>query len=396
AGLMINTLMHVLRNDFGFNPDHLVTAQVRLAGDKYIDSTDPDHLDLNVIHPPVALFYRQLLGRLQALPGVEAAAFVDWLPLLDLAGHAHPGFRIAGQPPSLPGEKPAVNLDSISPDYFRVMSIPILRGRGIADQDTESAPWVVVINETMARQFWPKQDPLGQVITFDSSPDERPRQIVGIVRNVKEYAVERESRPQAFVAYTQLPARTVPGWTEARVHKSLVIRTRFVSTELLESVRKTILELAPDSAAVFGVTTVQQTVSDAAQDWRFLSRLLGLFAGIALLLAAIGIYGVMSYSVSQRSHEIGLRMALGAQPGQVLRLVLRQAMILCLVGVVIGASASFLATPLLADYLYGVRPHDALTLSLVSVLLIAVTLFASYVPAHRAARIDPMETLRHE
>ncbi|MGB9510681.1 MAG: ABC transporter permease, partial [Candidatus Acidiferrum sp.] len=267
AGLMINTLMHVLRNDFGFNPDHLVTAQVRLAGDKYIDSTDPDHLDLNVIHPPVALFYRQLLGRLQALPGVEAAAFVDWLPLLDLAGHAHPGFRIAGQPPSLPGEKPAVNLDSISPDYFRVMSIPILRGRGIADQDTESAPWVVVINETMARQFWPKQDPLGQVITFDSSPDERPRQIVGIVRNVKEYAVARDSPPQAFVAYTQLPARTVSGWTEARVHKSLVIRSRFISKELLESVRKTISELAPDSA-VFGVTTVQQTVSDAAQDWR--------------------------------------------------------------------------------------------------------------------------------
>jgi putative ABC transport system permease protein len=395
AGLMINTLARILHTNFGFNPDHLLTAQVRLAGDKYIDSSDPGNLDLNLIHPPVALFYRQVLERLQALPGVEAAAFVDWLPLLDLTSRAHPGFRIAGQAPSLPGETPAISLDSISPDYFRVMGIPILRGRGITEQDSESAPWVVVINEPMARQFWPNQDPLGQVITFDSSPDERPRQVIGIVRNVKEYAVERESQPRAFVAYTQLPARTISRWTEARVHKSLVIRTRFASKEMLESVRKTISELAPDSA-VFGVTTVQQTVSDAAQDWRFLSRLLGLFAGLALLLAAIGIYGVMSYSVSQRSHEIGLRMALGAQPSQVLALVLRQAMILSLVGVLIGIAASFPATPFLTVYLYGVEPHDALTLTLVSLLLIAVTLFASYVPAHRAARIDPMETLRHE
>ena len=275
------------------------------------------------------------------------------------------------------------------------MGIPILRGRGIDERDTESAPWVVVINETMAHQFWPSQDPIGQMITFDSSPDERPRQIVGIIKNVKDYEVTRDSMPQAFVAYTQLPARTDANWTEARVHKSLVIRGHFISKELLESVRKTISELVPDSA-VFGVTTVQQTVSDSTWPWSFFSQLLGLFAAVALLLAAIGIYGVMSYSVSQRSHEIGLRMALGAQPGQVLGLVLRQAMILSVVGVVIGAASSFLATPLLTVYLYGVKPHDALTLTLVSLFLIGVTLFASYLPARRAARIDPMETLRHE
>jgi putative ABC transport system permease protein len=395
AGLMINTLMHILHTNPGFNPAHLLTAEVRLAGDKYVDSSDPQSLGLNVIRPPVALFCRQVLARLQALPGVEAAAFIDWLPLLDETQHAHPGFRIGGQAPSLRGEASTMSLDSISPDYFPVMAIPILRGRGITEQDTESAPWVVVINETMAHQFWPNQDPLGKVITFDSSPDERPRQIVGIVRNVKEYTLTRESPPQAFVAYTQLPARIDGGWTEARVHKSLVIRSHFVSKELLESVRKTISELAPDSA-VFGVTTVQENVTNSARPWSFLSQLLGLFAAVALLLAAIGIYGVMSYSVGQRSHEIGLRMALGALPGQVLGLVLRQAMILSLLGVVIGGAASFLANPLLANYLYGVKPHDFLTLSLVSVLLIGVTLFASYVPAHRAARIDPMETLRHE
>jgi putative ABC transport system permease protein len=395
AGLMINALTRILRTNPGFNPDHLVTAQVRLAGDKYIDSSDPDHLDLNVIHPPVALFCRQVLERLQGLPGVEAAAFVDWLPLVENSQHAHPRFRIAGQAPNLPGETPTILFDSISPGYFRVMGIPVLRGRGMDEQDTESAPWVVVINETMAHQFWPNQDPIGQVMTFDNTPDERPRQIVGIVKNAKDFDLTQDAMPQVFVVYTQLPARTFPGWTEARVHKSLVVRARFVSKELIESVRKTIVELAPDSA-VFGVTTVEQTVSDSARPWRFISQLMGLFAAVALLLASIGIYGVMSDSVSQRSHEIGLRMALGAQPGQVLGLVLRQAMILSLVGVVIGVAASFVATPFLTEYLYGVKPHDALTLTLVSLLLIVVTLFASYVPAHRAARIDPMESLRHE
>jgi putative ABC transport system permease protein len=394
AGLMINTLTRILHANPGFNPDHLLTAQVRLAGDKYIDSSDPNHLDLNVIHAPVAIFCRQVLEQLQALPGVEAAAFVDWLPLADHSQHAKPGFRIADQPPSLPGETPTINMDSISPNYFRVMGIPILRGRGIDERDNESAPWVVVVDESMARQFWPNQDPLGQVITFDSSPDERPRQIVGIVGGVKGSRLTHDSPPQAYVAYTQLPAR-ISDFTEARLHKSLVIRAQFVSNELIKSVRKTVLDLAPDSA-VFGVTTVVQTVSDSAGPWRFLSQLLGLFAAVAIFLAAIGIYGVMSYSVRERSHEIGLRMALGAQPGQVLGLVLRQAMILSLVGVVIGAAASFLATPLLTRYLYGVKPHDALTLIVVSLLLIGVTLLASYVPARCAAQLDPMETLRHE
>jgi putative ABC transport system permease protein len=394
AGLMINTLTRVLRTNPGFAPEHLVTAQVRLTGDKYVGPNDPTNPDLYIIHPPVELFCRQILQRLEALPGVDAAAFVDWLPLLEHTQHARPAFRIAGQAPPLSRERSAILLDSVSPNYFRVMGIPILRGRGIEEQDTESGAWVVVINETMARQYWPNQNPLGQVITFDNSPDERPRQIVGIVRNVKDFAMDQDSMPQAFVAYTQLPSR-IADFNEARLHKSVVVHARFVSKELMESVRKTIVELAPDSA-VFGVTTVQQTVSAAAGDWRFLSQLLGLFAGVALLLAAIGIYGVMSYSVSQRSHEIGLRMALGAQPGQVLGLVLRHAMKLSAVGVLIGVAASFFVTPFLSVYLYGVKPHDALTLGVVSVVLIGVTLFAGYVPAQRAARIDPMETLRHE
>jgi putative ABC transport system permease protein len=212
---------------------------------------------------------------------------------------------------------------------------------------------------------------------------------------VKQFALTIESQAQAYVSYGQLPARTVPGWTESRVHKSLVIRTRSTSAALIESVRRTILGLAPN-AAIFGVMTVEKTVSNSARPWTNLSEMLGLFAAMGLILAAIGIYGVISYSVSERSHELGLRMALGAQPRHVVRLVLRQAMTLSILGVMVGVAASFAAAPLLARFLYGVKPHDIPTLLLVSLILIAVSFLASYIPARRATLIDPMETLRRD
>jgi predicted permease len=394
AGLMINTVTRIWRTSPGFDPDHLLTAEVRLTGDTYMDAMDQDKTGLNLIKPPVGIFCRQVLDRLGSIPGVENAGFVDWLPLANNTQHAFPGFTIAGKSdPS--AEKPSVIRDSVSVDYFHLMGIPILRGRGITEHDTETSEPVVVINEAMARQFWPNEDPIGHEIKFDSSPEERPRQIVGIVGNVKQFVLTSESQPQTYVSYLQLPAHTVPGWTESRVHKSLIIRTRSTSAALIESVRRTISGLAPESA-VFGVTTVEKTVSNSARPWTVLSQMLGIFAAMALLLAAIGIYGVISYSVSERSHELGLRMALGAQRGHVVRLVLGQAMTLSVVGVVIGVAASFAAAPLLAEFLYGVKPHDVLTLVLVSSLLIAVTFFASYIPARHATRIDPMETLRHD
>ena len=395
AGLMINTVARILNTSPGFDPDHLLTAEVRLTGDKYMDATDQDKTGLNVIKPPVRIFCRQVLERLRSIPGVETAALVDWLPLAENAEHAYPGFTIVGKSLDSSAEKPSVIRDSVSGDYFHLMGIPILRGRGITEHDTETSAPVVVIDEAMARQFWPNEDPIGREITFDSSPEERPRQIVGIAGNVKQFELTSESQAQAYVSYLQLPAHTVPGWTESRVHKGLVIRTRFTSAALIESVRRTISGLAPDSA-VFGVTTVEKTVSNSARPWTVLSQVLGIFAAMALILAAIGIYGVISYSVSERSHELGLRMALGAQRGHVVRLVLGQAMMLSVVGVVIGVAASFAVAPLLAEFLYGVKPHDVLTLLLVSSLLIAVTFLASYIPARHATLIDPMETLRHD
>ncbi len=399
AGLMINTLTRILRASPGFAPEHLLTAQVRLTGDKYINSSPPTDPDFNLILPPVGQFCDRVLDRFRSTPGVEDVALIDWLPLLDGAGdgmqYASPGFTIAGQSASTAAEKPSVFRQGVSSDYFGMMSIPIIRGRGVSEQDTASNAWVVVINEAMAKRYWPNQDPIGQAIKFDDSPDEKPRQIVGIVQDVRQFSLTMPAEPEAFVPYQQLSSRIYPGWTEARVHKSIVIRTHADPKALMQNMRRIISELAPESA-IFGITTVERTVSQSATDWRFLSQVLELFAAIALLLAVIGIYGVISYSIGERRHELGLRMALGAQPGQVLGLVLRQAMVLSLIGVVIGVVGSFAATPLLAKFLYGVKPHDMPTLVLVSSLLMGVTFLASYIPARHATKIDPVGTLRHE
>jgi predicted permease len=395
AGLMINTVTRILRTTPGFHPEHLLTAEVRLTGDKYIDASDPEKKDLNLIRPPVGEFCRQALERLRDLPGVEQVALIDWLPLLDTAQYASPGFTITGQSASTAAERPAVLRQAVSSEYFGLMGIPVLRGRAVTEQDTASNGWVVVINEAMARRFWQNEDPIGRTIKFDDSPEEKPRQIVGVVANVKQFALTEDSRPEAYIPYQQVPARLYSGWTETRVHKSLILRAHSESKNFMEKVRRTISDLAPESA-VFGVTMVDKTVSNSAAPWRFLSQLLELSATIALILAVIGIYGVISYSVGERRHELGLRMALGAQRGQVVGLVLRQAMVLSLIGVVIGLAGSLVATPLLANFLYGVKAHDLLTLSLVSAALMVVTFLASYLPARSATKIDPMRTLRHE
>ncbi len=395
AGLMINTLTRILRTSPGFHPEHLLAAEVRLTGEKYMDATQQDKTGLNLIHPSVGVFCRQALERVGSIPGVESVALVDWLPLSENAEPAGPGFSIAGRAAVPRTERPIVLLAGVSWNYFDLLGIPIVRGRSISEQDTESSSPVVVINQAMARQFWPNQDPVGQTITFDSSPEERPRQIVGVVGNVKQFGLARETEPEAYVHIPQLPAHTVPGWTESRVHKTIVVRTQSVSPALIRNVRTVLSEIAPDSP-VFGMTRVDQMVANSARQWRSLSQLLGIFAGVALLLAAMGIYGVISYSVGERSHELGLRMALGAQRKNVLRLVLGQAMMLSILGVIIGVAGSFTAVPLLAEFLYGVKPHDLLTTFLVSSLLIFVTFLASYIPARHATAIDPMQTLRHD
>jgi putative ABC transport system permease protein len=292
AGLMINTLTRISRTSPGFVSEHLLTAQVRLTGDKYINSAPPTDPDFNLILPPVGQFCDRVLERLRSTPGVEDVALIDWLPLLDGAGdsmqYASPGFTIAGQGAATGAEKPSVFRQGVSSDYFPMMRIPIIRGRGVSEEDTPSNAWVVVINQAMAKRYWPNQDAIGQVIRFDDSPDEKPRQIIGVVQDVKQFSLTMPAEPEAFVPYQQLSSRIYPGWTEARVHKSIIIRTQTDPKALMQSMRRIISELAPESA-IFGITTVERTVSQSATDWRFLSQVLELFAAIALLLAVIAL-----------------------------------------------------------------------------------------------------------
>jgi predicted permease len=397
AGLMMNTFLRVLRASPGFSADRVLTLEFRLTGSKYLDASTMEKTGFDIVMPQVDVFCRQVLERVKALPGVESAALIDWLPMSeDRTDGLSRGFTMAGRPAGLGGEKPNAFYSAISPDYFRVMQIPLLKGRSPADEDTYSTAWVVVINQAMAHKFWPNQDPIGQVITLDTVPDEeRPRQIVGVVGNVKQFFSGMDPRPEIYASYLQQPKKTTSDFTETRLHKSLVVRTRFESKSLIDSVRNTVAEMDKDSP-VFGITTVRDVVVNSTTGERFYTQLLGSFAIVALLLAAIGIYGVISYSVLERSHEIGVRMALGGQPRQVLQLMLREGLILSSLGVAIGVAGSFAATPLIAAFLYGVKAYDLVTWSLVSVFLMGVTLLATYIPGRRATQVDPMVALRCE
>ncbi len=397
AGLMMNTFLRVLHASPGFRADRVLTLDFRLTGTKYLDVTPMEKTGFDIVTPQVDTFCRQVLERVKALPGVESAALIDWLPMSqERADSPVRGFTIAGRPAAIAGEKPNAFYSAISSDYFQVMQIPLLKGRSPAEQDTYSTPWVVVINDAMARKFWPNQDPIGQLITLDTVPgEERPREIIGVVGNVKQFASRIDSGPEIYASYLQQPKQSPSLFTETRLHKSLVVRTRFESQSLIDSVRSTVAGMDRDSP-VFGVTTVRNVVLNSTTVERFYSQLLGIFAITALMLAAIGIYGVISYSVLERSHEIGVRMALGAQSKQVLRLMLKEGLILSSLGVALGVAASFATTPLIAAFLYGVKAYDLLTWSLVSVFLIGVTLVATYIPGRRATHLDPMAALRHE
>ena len=398
AGLMMNTVIRVLNADPGFHPNHLLTLEVRLIGSKYFDPTSPDKSDLDIVTPQVGLFCGRVLDRLRALPGVEAAALTDWLPMLKDQDRGRLDFTISGRPAVTAGDRPSALFSAVSPDYFQVMQIPLLRGRELTVRDGETAPWVVVINEAMARKSFPDQNPIGQAITLDNEAlrrEERPREIVGVVGNVRQFRLARESVPEIYAPYPQQARHCNPGQTETRLHLSLVLRTTSESKSFVDSVRQAVTEVDHDSP-VFGITAVKETVSKSADLERFYSQLLGGFAVVALLLAAIGIYGVISYSVNERRHEIGLRMALGAQSAQVLRLVIEEGFILSVSGIVIGLAGSFGATPVLSSFLYGVKAHDPLTLAFVSLFLIGITILATWIPALRAMKVDPMVTLRHD
>jgi putative ABC transport system permease protein len=369
ASLLIKTVVRLRSVDPGFKPERIVTMNVWLPGAKYPKPAD------------ARLFFNRMLERVQAIPGVEAAAVTSVLPVS--ANYDKRTIEVEGQPKA-PGEYPDVDNYMVSPDYLRTMSIPLVRGRALTAQDNENAPLVVLVSETMARKLWPAGDPIGQRVRFyNSSGEERPwRTVVGIVRDVKQYGLDTAAPMAMYETIAQFTATSV----------TLAVRTASEPGAMVSAIRREILLLDQDQA-VFNIETMEQLVSDSMALRRFSMFLLGVFAALALILAAIGIYGVLAQSVVQRTHEIGIRMALGAQARDVLKLIVRQGMTLTLVGIGAGLAGAFALTRLLASLLFGVGVTDPGTFLWIPVLLGCVSFFACYIPARRAARLDPIKAL---
>jgi len=333
--------------------------------------------------PQRTLFLQQLLQRVEALPGVQAVGTVSELPMSGQNNDT--SFALEGQPLAAPGvSNNNSNQRVVSPNYFQAMSIPLLKGRFFTDRDNADAPKVVIVSESFVNQFLAGKEPLGQRITMDFGQP-WTAEIVGVVGSIHQNTLVA---PVYREMYTPALQRAPMGW-------NLVVRGAVDPTRLTAAIKNEVRAL-DKNLPIYNVKTMEERVSESAAQPRLRTTLLGIFAALAVLLAAVGIYGVISYSVTQRTHELGIRRALGAQSGHVLRLVVRQGMALALVGVAIGLTASFGLARLIQGLLFGVSPMDPWTFVSIPLLLALVALSATLIPAWRATRVDPMVALRYE
>jgi putative ABC transport system permease protein len=397
AGLMINSYSRVMGVDMGFRPDNLLTFEINLSGlARYRTRHNVAHFSVT---PQVAIFFSEVMDEIRALPGVRSVGITSGLPpRLGL----NPPFRIVGEPGELGDDGRRAQYHEVNEDYFETMGIALVRGRTVAQTDGEVAARVAVINETLARQFFGANDPLGQVIEVrinQNNPalaDDRPREIVGIVSDTR-MRLQDDPMPVIYVPYQQhLWDYGGTGSFYIHAQKDLVVRTDTANPmELANAVRRVVAGVDP-SVAVDNIAPMRERLSESAANERFWLRLLGLFAGLAVFLATVGIYGVISYSVEQRAHEFGIRTALGAGRGDIIRLVLREGLIVTMAGLVIGIGGAFALTRLIANQLYGVTPMDPLTIATVALLLTAVAMLACVVPSRQAAKVNPVRALRVE
>jgi len=369
AGLMIKSISLLLGVDPGLNPKNVLTMQMSVPQD-----------EIYVGPPGLPLFCRDLETHLGSLPGVLSVGAIAHLPFEGSAGR---GFQIEGRPAADPANMPGGSYSVVCPNYFRTMGIPILAGREFTQQDTVTSAGVIVITESMARKFWPHEDPVGRVIRLGGSNGPRLT-IVGVVGDVR-HRLDEPLDVQFFRPYPQA------GWPIMNI----VVRTASVPSMFIAPIKKALAEVLPDRP-VSGVETMENILRDSTGSRRFPMMLLSSFSLLALVLVAVGIFGVVSYSVSQRRHEMGIRIALGATDRDVLKLVLRGSMTWVVLGAAIGIVASLGLARLLVGMLYGVRPSDPSVIGIVSLVLTAVALVASYIPARKAMRVDPMTALRYE
>jgi putative ABC transport system permease protein len=371
AGLLIRSFARLSRVDPGFDASHVLTMQLGMGGHF---SNDQEFASFNV----------QMLERVRAVPGVEAAGTSHFLPL----GRIIPGtgFWRADRPRPANGEEAMTEVLVVMPGYFAAMNIPILRGRVFDDRDRAAEqPHLVVINQTLARQFYPNENPVGKPITVQWGHPEIPYEIAGVVGDVRQKALDTDPKPGVFISNLQEPSGP----------SNLVARTHGDPKLLAQTIVREIHSLDPN-IAISEIRTMDEYVSSSVAAPRFNTILLGCFAGLALVLAAVGIFGVISYSVAQRTQELGIRRALGADSWSVMRLVLVQGLGLAGIGLALGFAGAFAVTRLLESLLFGVTATDPETFCVVAAILVGVVLVASYLPARRAGNVDPMVALRYE
>ena len=398
AGLMIDTVLRLERVDPGLDPSHVITTSLPLPeGGKYVERVPGG--DMEKATPRADSFYQQLLQRVATLPGVESVGIMHSLPTHGAWGMT---FSIIGQAPPPPDKRPEAADDEVSPGVFTTLRIPLRKGRYLDEHDTASAPWVAVVNEAFARRYFPNQDPIGQQLLLRFEPynvdEPRPRQIVGIVGDVKQFGLGNPSPPMVYASYLQ-NAETYPGGAvTSHIDQDLAIRMApglRGPASLITAVKKVVAQLDPE-LPLPAFVSMKQLLASSLDDSRFYMRLLGIFAAVAVLMAIMGVYGVMSYLVSKRTHEIGVRVALGAQPTDVLGLFASMGLKLAAMGVIVGIALSVALTRVLASFLFGVTATDPPTYAAVAVTLIAIALLASYIPARRATKVDPTVALRYE
>ena len=365
AGLLLRTFSRLLNVPLGFQPERVLTMQMLILGDASERANKVE----------------SILDRVQALPEVRAAGAIQYLPLGPTSGT---GFYFEGKPKPRPAEQPITEASLVSRGYFAAMGIPVVEGRAFDERDRIGSPRVCLINRAFARKYFPDQDPVGRRIVVAWS-NEAPTEIVGVAGDIRQDGLTADPKPTVFMAQAQVPAYIT----------HLVVRTSVDPRGLVNAVRRSVHEV-DKGQPVSDVKTMEEHVSASLARPRLDSAMVTAFAGLALTLAAIGLYGLMSYAVGQRTHEIGIRMALGAERRDVLRLILRQGLVLTFVGAGLGLAGAFGLTRLLANMLYGVTPTDPLTFAAVSAALIIVAGLASYVPARRATKVDPMVALHYE
>ena len=370
--LMIKSFLRLQAVDPGFKTDNLLTLRVSLPAAKYSEDSQQ------------VAFFRQALERIKSLPDVRSVGAVQALPFGGNLG-ARTSFAIEGRPVAPPGEELSTDVRVTDENYFQTMSIPVLRGRTFTEQEAKEDRPVIVINEALARQYFPNENPIGKQLRVEMMPDPQPTEVIGVVADAKYKTLEDPPYPMVYWAHPHL----------AYSEMTLVVRTNGDPLNVAAAARREIQAIDPDQP-IGDVRTMQSWMSELTARSRFGALLLSIFAGLALVLAAIGIYGVMSYSVTQRTHELGVRIALGAQTRDVLKLILGRGLALTLIGIALGLVASFALTRVLSSLLFGVSATDPVTFGALSLLLTAVALVACYIPTRRAMKVDPMVALRNE